>query len=493
MNKKMIFLIILSLFISVSTSSGFMINDISVVSEKSDEQWIIKGIELTSDGSHYIDMTIDKDNDLFISYYDRDLKSLKVAFIRGGNTIIDVVDSDNDVGLYSSIIVDSNDCLHVSYYDSTNNDLKYAYWNGSTWNIEMVDATDNVGLYTCIDVDSFNKPHISYYDASNGDLKYCYWDGTKWNIEIVDENGDIGIGTSLVIDSNDTPHISYTDEANRFLYYAKKVNSNWETIFVDDDCTIFASTSIGIDLDNFAHIAYFDVGTSEVNWNLKHAYYDGAEWIDEIVDPDLKHFWNDWGVSICIDDLNRINIGYYSWYRWDLNYAYKKNDKWSIETVESDGDSGVYASIVVNLENYPIISYMSRSSIELRYAMKIQYSPDPPDKPNGPNIGKPDELYTFQATGFDFDGDDVKYGWDWGDESEIEWTNFYKTGETIEIEHSWSEKKTYNVKVIVVDINGYESYWSEPLKISISKVKNRNYPLFSNVLEKILEDLNKKI
>ena len=81
----------------------------------SNDQWIIEAIDLTS--SHYVDMAIGLNDFLYISYYDRFLESLKVAFITANDTRIDIVDSDGKVGLYSSISIDNNDNVHVSYYD----------------------------------------------------------------------------------------------------------------------------------------------------------------------------------------------------------------------------------------------------------------------------------------------------------------------------------------------------------------------------------------
>jgi hypothetical protein len=130
---------------------------------------------------------------------------------------------------------------------------------------------------------------------------------------------------------------------------------------------------------------------------------------------------------------------------------------------------------------------MSRSNLELIYAKKIQYNPDKPEKPKGPTNGKTNENYSYKATGFDFDGDKIKYGLDWGDEGEIEWTDFYESGYTIEIQHSWSEKATFKIRVKIVDIYGYESCWSDPIVVSITKLKNH-----MNILELILQRFNSR-
>ena len=417
-------------------------------------------------------MAIGSNDSLYISYYDRIFESLKVAFIMEDNIIIDIVDSNGKVGLYSSISIDSNDKVHVSYYDEDKGDLKYAYWSNKEWKIEIIDNIGDVGLFTSIDIDSKNQPHISYYDKTNSNLKYCYFNGSNWIFETIDENGDIGLSTSLVIDSNDIPHISFTNKEKNLLYYTTKSLTNWIINIVDDKCILYGSTSIDVDKNNNPHIAYFDIGPFNEIWTLKYAYFDISNWIIEELDPDIKYFFQDWGVSITIDDFNRIHIGYYCWNRWDLKYGYKINDKWIIENIESDEYvAGAYASIVVNPMGYPYIAY-SVNDLELRYAKKIQFSPDPPNSPSGPSIGKIDTSYKFSAYGVDFDGDKIKIGFDWDDNSTIEWTDFIDSGEIIEINHTYDDKDKYKIRIKLVDEKGYESPWSDPHQIQVYKAKS---------------------
>ena len=61
--------------------------------------------------------------------------------------------------------------LFISYYDLTNHDLKLAYHNGLRWDLYTVDSPGDVGRYSSVAVDPSGKPHISYYDSTNGDLK----------------------------------------------------------------------------------------------------------------------------------------------------------------------------------------------------------------------------------------------------------------------------------------------------------------------------------
>jgi hypothetical protein len=466
------------------------INRQIIKKSKDNGQWIIKSIDLTDEGCFYIDSAIGDNEKYYISYHDRRNECLKVAKIRDNDIDIDIVDSNGTVGLYSSISIDSKNNLHLSYYDETNRNLKYAYWTGLDWEIEIVDKTGDVGLFTSIDTDSNNYPHISYYDDTNKDLKYVYWNGSKWNYERVINDGDIGLATSLVLDPFDSPHISFSDDTYHSLYYAYKKDSIWTIITVDDDCIVFGSTSIDLDNNNYPHIGYFDAGTSEEDWFVKHAYYDNSRWFIEIVDPNLKYFWNDWGISLKIDDFERVHIAYFQWYRWDLNYAYKYNNRWYIETVESQEDVGAYASLVIDSQGYPRIAYMCRSSLELRYSEKIQYNPYPPQKPIGPTRIKPNKSYFFRATGFDFDNDKIKIGWDWDDNSSIEWTHYIESAETVEFNHTWQEKGNYDIKVIILDENDYMSSWSDPLRISVSKIKINTHILSRQLILGYLKSIS---
>jgi hypothetical protein len=463
-----------------------------VVNNYDESQWIIDYIDVTSDGSLFVDSAIDSNNILYVSYYDRDEEALKVAYLQDNDWIIKIVDSQANVGEYSSIVIDANNIAHISYYDSENKDLKYAKKINYEWFVQTVDQSGDVGKFSSIDIDSQNNPHISYYDESNGDLKYCYYNGYEWIFEVVQKNQDIGLGCSLSLDNNDASHISFTDDSDKGLYYAKRENSIWTSSLIDSDCNVFASTSIAVDSNGLVHIAYFDVPTSEENWNLKYAFFNENEWRIEIVDPDLKYFWNDWGVSISVDKYERVHISYYYWYKWDLKYACKINDKWSIEYVDTEGDVGVYASLSLDLDNYPIIVYMSRSNLILKYAKKFQFDPDPPLKPNGPDSGKPAQIYSYTFTGYDFDNDKIQYVIDWGDTSSYEYTEFVNSGESIKIDYVWSDQGSYSVRYKVIDSNGYESIWSDSLDISISKNRqfkpNFIYPFFLKI--KILFELN---
>ena len=83
----------------------------------------------------------------------------------------------------------------------------------------------------------------------------------------------------------------------------------------------------------------------------------------------------------------------------------------------------------------------------------------PPNAPtlSGPTTGTVGQTYNFTASAADPDGDDVKYGFDWGDDTSYT-TNYVSSGTSQTASHSWSEAGVYNVCVIAGD----SDVWSEP-------------------------------
>jgi len=456
-------------------------NKLIVKGNNDNGMWTIDVVDGIGEVGWYTDIVVNSET-VFISYYDIGREDLKLASLDNNGWSWEVVDSEGKVGMYSSIAIDSSGNLHISYYDETNQDLKYAHRTGMDWNIEVIDAVGDVGLDTSIAVDSNDFPHISYLDDTNRDLKYATWTGSQWNIETIDVGGDVGLGSSITIDSNNNPHISYTDLQGYELFYTFFSEPNWHIEVADADSRIYGLTSIALDSNQHPHIAYYDSGTPVEHINLKYAYKTNDDWNIEIVDPDVRNWWQETGVSIAIDQFGRVHIAYYDWKSYDLNYAWRVNNRWNIETADPDGVVGAYASLDLDSNGYPHISYMDRKNLDLKYAKKLQYSPEAPDKPSGRTKVKPGEDCFYESYTNDFEKDKIRYGWDWGDHSDIQWTDYYTSGATVEASHAWGEKGTHQIRVIAEDENGHRSSWSEPLTISVSK----NKKTINNYLLKLL-------
>jgi len=72
----------------------------------------------------------------------------------------------------TSLVLDSEGNPHVCF-KRDGCDLAIRHWNGSSWVLEIVDSEGNVGTHPSMALDASDRPHISYYDATHRNLKYA--------------------------------------------------------------------------------------------------------------------------------------------------------------------------------------------------------------------------------------------------------------------------------------------------------------------------------
>lgn len=104
-------------------------------------------------------------------------------------------------------------------------------------------------------------------------------------------------------------------------------------------------------------------------------------------------------------------------------------------------------------------------------------APEIPQRPNGPEQGKPGSTYQFTTMTTDIDDDNVYYQFSWGDGNFSEWIGPFASGEQAEAAYSWNEQGVYEVKVKAKDTSDEESDWSEPFAITMPKNKTLLFTL----------------
>ena len=97
--------------------------------------------------------------------------------------------------------------------------------------------------------------------------------------------------------------------------------------------------------------------------------------------------------------------------------------------------------------------------------LTLDTTPNTPIQPSGTTSGYICISYNYSTSATDPDGDNVKYGWDWDDGSPIEWSDWYSSGDTCTMSHSWDDPGTYDVRVKAMDTWGNESGWSLQLTV----------------------------
>ncbi|MDH7507372.1 MAG: hypothetical protein QHH15_06285, partial [Candidatus Thermoplasmatota archaeon] len=120
-----------------------------------------------------------------------------------------------------------------------------------------------------------------------------------------------------------------------------------------------------------------------------------------------------------------------------------------------------------------------------KITVKLVYN-KPPNIPviSGPVNGKPNIEYVYNITTTDPEENDVYFYLDWGDGNNTGWIGPYNSGEEISLNHKWSKKGIYVIKVKAKDIHEQESDWTF-LEIKIPK----NRFLFNSVFLRLLDQL----
>lgn len=102
---------------------------------------------------------------------------------------------------------------------------------------------------------------------------------------------------------------------------------------------------------------------------------------------------------------------------------------------------------------------------------------NPPDVPfiDGEKGVVPLVEFDYYFSAIDPDGDDVRFHIDWGDGT-FNTTDFYKSGDTATISHTYLEKGDVFICAYAEDIHGTESVWSDPLSVTIPRNRAVNRP-----------------
>ena len=130
------------------------------------------------------------------------------------------------------------------------------------------------------------------------------------------------------------------------------------------------------------------------------------------------------------------------------------------------------------------------------YGINLVGKPAKPSKPIGLETGKIGENYAYTSSTIDPNNDKIFYMFDWGDTTSG-WLGPYESGIICEANHTWTEKGSYEIKVIAKDINGLVSDWSDPIEVSMPKSKSylgnmlqlffkrifQNFPFFEKILK----------
>jgi hypothetical protein len=187
-----------------------------------------------------------------------------------------------------------------------------------------------------------------------------------------------------------------------------------------------------------------------------------SQWITNFIDNTSQEYHN----SINIE-LNRVGP-------WEFsdNVAFWEYGYDAIHLVEL-GNNLNYHTANDTIENMNIDYAVRNSKLILASLAKLANSNigSIPEKPiiTGSEEGEIGEELSFSTSTIDPYNKQLRYLWDWGDDTQSEWLGSFDSGVTVTASHSWDEEGVYPVTVKAKNSNELESDWSQPYIVGIPK------------------------
>jgi rhodanese-related sulfurtransferase len=153
------------------------------------------------------------------------------------------------------------------------------------------------------------------------------------------------------------------------------------------------------------------------------------------------------------------------------------------------GSRSTAAANVLVAHNFNGIIYNMIGGIDAWISAGYPTKPNsPPNIPaiSGQNNGKIGQEYQYTFNTTDIDQDDVYYYVNWSDNTSNQLVGPYHSGEEATLNHTWSEKGKYTVKVKARDIYGAESDYAT-LDVKMPKTSTT---VFHQILWRIFEKIH---
>lgn len=293
--------------------------------------------------------------------------------------------------------------------------------------------TDNNMYHAYYDTTLFGDPYVAIKGAEEASAKFSWaplYPNTQKITTFYDES--VGWISYRKWDFGDD-HISYEKNPN-YVFASERVYEVTLTVMDSQgySSTLTQSVEVKYQWDPIAKIS--PLNYNGVNFTI---HFSAAEsW-----DPD----------------------GQITRYRWDFD---DDNISELCEPIHIYANEGTYQVSMLVEDNDGDVA-RAYSTIVLSQ----QYPPDTPDAPDGPTSTFSGKNSSFTVVTTDPEDDDIQYGWSWGDGVDVEWTDWYPSGQVCSINHEWYTVGNHKLKVKARDENYGESNWSEELTVIVADEK----------------------
>jgi hypothetical protein len=343
-------------------------------------RWKIEVVDSSTgkDAGSFSSLAVDRFGNFHLVYSNRAGTALHYAFRAKTEKRWDKTTVDPLGGSFETLAVDSHGWAHIAYNSPKVEGLHYARWDGKQWQLSLIDPV-KTNQETSIQLDSQDHPRITYYREQYSDrrtakcLKYAYFDGKAWFTQTVDHRPGTGSWSSLALDRAEHPEISYSI-ATGFLGFTYQDQSEWQHTLVDFQSSkgkkyLDGDSSLAIGADGQLYVAYINASMRTINY----AWREGAAWHQVTVDSLVSTGAEADRVSLKLDKSGHPHVVYYDSGLGTLKYATwdkdsnKDKQEWRREIIDS-GNAGQYASLCLDQNDQPYVSYYRATDRELRIA-----------------------------------------------------------------------------------------------------------------------------
>ena len=226
--------------------------------------------------------------------------------------------------------------------------------------IWQVDTVDSNGSKPSLAVDANGVPHIAYMlEAMPGFVKYAIAGGDGWDISTI-STGYLYGPLDIQVSQQGAPQVSWHSHDEEDAGYAVLVDGEWDVQFIQDPGHDGWDNNLAIDSTGRPHVVSIDPVQFGGSSGVEYATFDGDSWtVEEVGSGPIPY---EFGTFVAVDSQDRPHVVWFDSNGQDLKYAVKDGGSWKVSTVDSDGDVGRYASLAIDSQDNPAVSYFEPTS-----------------------------------------------------------------------------------------------------------------------------------
>jgi len=208
----------------------------------------------------------------------------------------------------------------------------------------------------------------------------------------------------------------------------------------------------------------FPTGSAALDQNIPYDY--GKPWYEWVIF--FFYFALDFDISV------NCALNAASYYQWQCdNFLYSPLKGYGFDAVwpiDKNGNGIIEPELdELFIGNHSSLAVYGNGNIHLKNFQPSHMVTWP--YISGPTSGDAGVSYQFSAYSVDSHGHDIRYVFDWDDDSQDTWTNYSSNGEPVYVNHTWTSEGIYDVTVKAQCDEGTWSSWSSPYTIYIGEFR----------------------